>query len=65
MTILLGFFFLFLVAFNNFLTRPVQNENARLSLAFLIHIGAPITVAKDAIETPPLVTDKTTKDLSK
>ena len=54
-------FFLFLVAFNNFFTSPVQNENARLKLALVI----PITVAKDAIETPPLVTDKTIKDLSK
>ena len=29
-TILLCFFFLFLVAFNNFFTSPVHNENARL-----------------------------------
>ena len=57
--------FLFLVAFNNFFTSPVQNENARLRLAFVIPIGAPVTVAKDAIETQPLVTDKTIKDLSK
>ena len=59
------FLFLFLVAFNNFFTSPVHNENARLKLAHVIPIGAPITVAKDAIETPPLVTDKTIKDLSK
>ena len=51
--------FLFFVAFNNFFTSPVLNENARLKLALVIPIGAPITVGKDAIETPPLVTDKT------
>ena len=28
-------------------------------------LGTLITVAKDAIETPPLVTDKTIKDLLK
>ena len=38
-------------------------ENARLGLALVI--GIPITVAKDAIEAPPLVPDKTLKDLSK
>ena len=47
--------FLFLVAFNNFFTSPVHNENARLKLALVIAIGTPIAVAKDAIETPPLV----------
>ena len=64
-TIFYASFFLFLVAFNNSFTSPVHNENARLRLALVIPIGAPITVAKDAIETPPLVTDKTIKDLSK
>ena len=59
------FFLLFLVAFNNFFTSPVHNENARLRLALVIPICAPITVAKYAIETPALVTDKTIKDLSK
>ena len=57
--------FLFLVAFNNFFTSPVHNENATLKLALVIPIGVPIAIAKDAIETPPLVTDKTIKDLSK
>ena len=57
--------FLFLVDFNNFFTSPVHNENARIKLALVIPIGAPIAVAKDAIETPPLLTDKTIKDLSK
>ena len=57
--------FLFLVAFNNFSTSPLHNENAVLRLALIIPIGAPITVAKDAIEMLPFVTDKTIKDLSK
>ena len=57
--------FLFLVAFNNIFTSPVDNENARLRLELIIPIDAPITVAKDAIETPPLVIDKTIKALSK
>ena len=57
--------FLFLFAFNNFCISLVHNENARLKLALVIPIGAPIAFAKDAIETPPLVTDKTIKDLSK
>ena len=54
-TILLCFFFLFLVVFNNFSTSPVDNENARLRLALAITAGAPITVANDAIEMLPLV----------
>ena len=36
--ILLCFFFLFLVAFNNIFTSPVHNENARLRLALVIPI---------------------------
>ena len=59
------FFFLFLVAFNNLFTIPVHNENARLRLALVIPTGIRITVENDAIETRPLVTDKTIKDLSK
>ena len=59
--ILLCFFFLFLVAFNNFFTSPVHNENAILRLALGIPIGAPITIANDAIEMLALVTDKTSK----
>ena len=58
-------FFLFLVAFNNFCTSPVHNENARLRLALVIPIGIPITVVNDAIETPPLVIGKTIKDFLK
>ena len=64
-TILLCFFFLFRVAFNNFFTSPVHNENVRLRFALAIPTGIPMTVANDALETLPLVTDKTIKDLSK
>ena len=64
-SILLSFFFLFLVIFNNFFTSPVDNENARLRLALAIPIGVPITVGNDAIEMLPLVANKTNKDLSK
>ena len=58
-------FFLFLVAFNNFFTSPVHNENAKLRLALVIPIGIPITFANDAIDVLPIVTDKAIKDLSK
>ena len=58
-------FFLFLVVFNNFVTSPVDNENARLRLALAITKGVPITVANDAIEMPPLAADKTIQSLSK
>ena len=44
---------------------PVDIENARLNLALAISKGAPVTVANDAIEMLPRVTDKTIKDLSK
>ena len=57
--ILLCFFFLFLVAFNNFFTNPIVTENARLQLALIIPTGAPITVANDAIEILLIVTNKT------
>ena len=65
MTILLCFFFLLLVVFNSFFTIPVQIENARLKLALVIPRGAPMTVANDAIEVLPVITDKTVTDLSK
>ena len=58
-TILLCFFFLFLVIFDNFFTIPVVIENARLKLALAIPIGTPVTVANNAIEMLPLVADKT------
>ena len=44
---------------------PVEIKNTRLKLALTIPTGAPITVANDAIEMLPVVTDKTINDLSK
>ena len=44
---------------------PIVIENAELNLGLVIPTGAPITVANDAIERLPLVTDKTIKGLSK
>ena len=43
-TILLCFFFLFRVIFNNFFTIPIVIENAKLKLALAIPTGGPITV---------------------
>ena len=57
--------FLFRVVFNSFFTIPVDHEKVRLRLALAIPIGVPLTVAIDAMETLPLVADKTIKDLSK
>ena len=56
-TILLCFFFLFVVVFNNFFMIPVEIENTRLKLALAIPTGAPITVVNDAIEMIPAVAD--------
>ena len=44
---------------------PEEIENARLKLAHTIPTGAPVTVANDAIQMLPVVTDKTINDLSK
>ena len=53
------------VVFNNFFTRNVDNENARLSLALAIPTGVPITVGNEAIEMLPLVADKKLKTYQK
>ena len=42
---------------------PVEIKNQRL--AVIIPTGAAVTVANDAIEMLPVVTDKTINDLSK
>ena len=44
---------------------PVEIEHARLKLELTISTGALITVANDAIEMLPVVTEKTINDLSK
>ena len=64
-TILFCFLFLFLVVFSSFFMIPVEVKNARLKLALIIPTGASMTVANDAIEMLPVVTDKTINDLSK
>ena len=43
----------------------VEIENSRLKLAIIIPTGAPMTVANDAVEKVPVVTDKTINNLSK
>ena len=62
-TTLLCFFYLFYVVFDNFFTSPVVIENAKLKLALAIPKGAPVIVANDEIDLPPLNTNKTIKDL--
>ena len=44
---------------------PVEIENARLKLALIIPTSVSMTVANDAIEMLPIVTDKTINDLPK
>ena len=64
-TILLCFFFLFLIVFKNLFTNPDVIENVIPQLDPIIPAGAPITLVKDAIEMLPDNIDKTFKDLSK
>ena len=64
-TILLCFFFLFLIVFKNIFTKPDVIENVRPQLNPIIRAGTPITVANDAIEILPDIMDKTFNDLSK
>ena len=63
MTILLCFFFLFLIVFKNIFTNPDVIENVRPQLAPIIPAGASITVGND--EMLPDNIDKTFNDLSK
>ena len=58
-TILLYFSFLFLVIFDIFFIIPTVKENTRLKLAFAIPAGAPIILAKEIIDIPPIVANKT------
>ena len=44
---------------------PVVKENIRLKLAFAIPTGAPIILAKETINIPPLGAYKTIRFLSK
>ena len=64
-TILLCFFFLFLIAFKNPFTNPDVTENLQLQLAPIIPAGTPILVANDATEILPDNIDEIFNDLSK
>ena len=64
-TIFLCFFLFYLIPFKSFLAIPLLIENTKLRLALVILTGAPIIVTDEAIETPPLVVDKTCKVLPK
>ena len=63
--ILLGFSFLFLIAFKNVFTNLDVTENVKPQLPPIIPAGAPITLVNDAIEMLPDNIDKTFNDLSK
>ena len=53
------------LSYHSFFKIPVEIENARPNPALIIPTGAPITVANDAIEILPVVTDETINDISK
>ena len=55
---------MFLVILSNFLIIPVVKEKIKLKLALAIPTGAPITVVKETIDTPPFVAERTVKILS-
>ena len=61
---LLCFFFLFLVISTTFFTIPVARENTRVKLALAVPAVAPITLAKEIIDTLSLAADKTIRALS-
>ena len=56
-------FFLFFIVFKNFFTNPDVVENVKPQPAPIIHAGAPIAIANDAIEMMPDNIDKTFNDL--
>ena len=62
--ILLCFFFLLLVLFSNFFIIPVVREKIKVEVALAIPAGAQTTLAKELVETAPLVALKTNKILS-
>ena len=57
--------FLFISCFLNNFLKLVVIKNSKLKLGVAIPTGAPVTVKNDAVYIPPLVVDKTMKDLSK
>ena len=63
-SILSCFFFLFLVAFNNFFIIPVVREKNKVSVALSIPAGAPTTLGNKIIQIPLIAALKTIKILS-
>ena len=64
-TILLCFFFLFLIVFKNFFTNPDVIKNVKPQLAPIIPEGTQVALVNDAIEMLPHNIDKTFNDLAK
>ena len=58
------FFVLLLVMISNFLIIHVVKEKIKVKFALAIPAGAPTTLVKEIIDTPPLVALKTIKMLS-
>ena len=58
-------FLFFLVVLNNCIVIPVVREKIKVKLAIAIATGAPTVLVKEQIDTPPVVTLKTIKILSK
>ena len=54
MTILLCFFFLFLVIFKTFFIIPDAKENTRVKPTLAIPAGTPVTLPKEITDTLPL-----------
>ena len=62
-TILLCFFFLFLVIFNNFFIIPAVKEKIKLKFALALPTGAPVILAKEIIDVLLLVANEIIKGL--
>ena len=58
-------FSFFLAVLNNCIVIPVVREKNKVKLAISIATGAPAILVKEQINTPPVVTLKTIKILSK
>ena len=57
-------FFLSFLVISTFLTTPVVREKIKVKLAVTVPTGAPIALANEIMDTPPLVTFNTIKNLS-
>ena len=62
--ILLCFFFLLFVVFDNIFIIPVAKENTMVNPALAIPTGVPATAAWEIIQTPPVAALKAIKILS-